>query len=74
MPGRFTVTVQGAKGKPNSTVTVQTGLTGNAVTEITSGVTVGQTLVIPSNTSSSTSSLLGGGGLPGGTSLLGGGR
>ncbi len=71
-----TVTVQGTDGKANSVVTVQTGLTGNSMTEITSGLTAGETVVIPSTTTTSTSTLLGGaGGAGGGTgSLLGGGR
>jgi len=64
-----TVTVQSADGKSTSVVTVSTGLTGNGVTEITSGLKAGQVVVIPSTTASSTSNLLGGsgGGLLGGT-------
>ena len=66
---RKTVTVE--NGKADSVVTVQTGLTGDGMTEITSGLTAGQTVVIPSTTTTSTASLLGGGAS---TSLLGGGR
>jgi multidrug efflux pump subunit AcrA (membrane-fusion protein) len=67
---RKSVTVQ--SGKTTSTVVVQTGVTGGGMTEITSGLTAGETVVLPSTTTTSTSSLLGGGAGTG--SLLGGGR
>jgi hypothetical protein len=63
-----TVTV--AQGSGTQIVRVTTGLTGNGETEIDSGLTAGETLVLPSTTSTSTLTLLGGGG--GG--LFGGGR
>jgi multidrug efflux pump subunit AcrA (membrane-fusion protein) len=69
---RKTVTVR--NGTSTSVVAVQTGLTGDSTTEITSGLTAGQTVVIPSTTTTSTSSLLGGGAGGGTGSLLGGGR
>jgi hypothetical protein len=62
-----TVTVQ--HGTADQIVTVTTGVTGNGFTEITSGLTSGETVLLPSATTS-TSTLLGGNT----GSLLGGGR
>jgi macrolide-specific efflux system membrane fusion protein len=62
--------VQTSNGKATSVVTVGTGLTGNGFTEVTSGLSAGETVVIPSTSTTSTSSLLGGAG--GSGSLLGG--
>lgn len=65
-------TVQVKNGTTVTTVSVTTGLTGNGTTEIRTGLSEGQTVVIPATTSNgSTGSLIGGGGPPGG--LLGGG-
>jgi hypothetical protein len=63
-----TVTVE--QGNSTAVVRVTTGLTGNGTTEIESGLTAGQTVVLPSTTTTSTTTLLGGGG----AGLVGGGR
>jgi HlyD family secretion protein len=69
-----TVTVE--NGKQQSTVTVGVGLRGDTLTEITSGLTAGQTVVLPSSTVSGVSSQVGSGNagrfVPGGTGGLGG--
>ena len=62
-----TVTVQ--QGTATQIVTITTGVTGNGETEITSGLTAGETVLLPVATTS-TLNLLGGNT---GT-LLGGGR
>lgn len=54
-----TVTVE--NGKQQSTVTVGVGLRGDTLTEITSGLTAGQTVVLPSSTVSGVSSQVGSG-------------
>jgi multidrug efflux pump subunit AcrA (membrane-fusion protein) len=61
--GTTTVTVQ--NGKTTKTVPVTTGVAGNSSTEITSGLSQGQTIVLPTTTTSTVSS-----GIPG----AGGGR
>lgn len=68
-----TVTVQ--KGGTTSVVPVQTGVTGDSTTEIISGLSAGETVVLPTTTSTST----GNGGIPGvgggfGGAGVGGGR
>ncbi len=69
-----TVTVE--NGKQQSTVTVGVGLRGDTLTEVTSGLTAGQTVVAPSSTVSGVSSQVGSGNagrfVPGGTGGLGG--
>ena len=75
--GRSFVTVQSADGKQTITP-VTTGLVGTTDTQITSGLTVGQRVVITLNTSTTGTTGrgfggLGGGGLGGGTGLGGAG-
>jgi multidrug efflux pump subunit AcrA (membrane-fusion protein) len=70
-------TVEVRDGQSVSVVTVTTGITGNGMTEIVSGVTEGETVIVPTTSSTSTSQLIRGGfggGLGGGGGLLGGTR
>jgi len=62
-----TVTVQ--NGSTNQVTPVQVGIAGNGLTEVTSGVSAGQKLVLPSATPSTSSS----GGFPRGAGGTGGG-
>jgi len=64
-----TVTVE--NGKQQSTVTVGVGVRGDTLTEITSGLTAGETVVLPSSTVSGVSSQVGSGNA--GRFLTGGG-
>jgi multidrug efflux pump subunit AcrA (membrane-fusion protein) len=54
------VTVQ--SGKSTRTVTITTGVAGDSTTQVTSGLTAGQTVVLPTTTTTSTTN----GGIPGG--------
>jgi multidrug efflux pump subunit AcrA (membrane-fusion protein) len=73
--GRSVVTVEGADGKQTITQ-VTTGLVGTTDTQITSGLTAGEKVVLSLSTSTSTTTGRGfggiGGGLGGGTTGLGG--
>jgi multidrug efflux pump subunit AcrA (membrane-fusion protein) len=66
-----TKTVTVVDGATRSVVEIETGITGNGMSEVTSGLTEGQVVEIPT-TSSSTSSLLGGSGSLGGGLTRGG--